>query len=295
MYTVNNDELGIRNEELILQDSSFFPKTVLTIAGHDPTSGAGITSDLKTFQHFGVYGLSVVTALTVQNTLAVFSANPVDAAIVDAQLDVLASDIHIDAIKIGMLASEEIISCVARFISKRSILTVLDPIIASSNGVRLLSDNAITVLKRDLLPLVKIITPNIPEAALLTGKLLDSDEMIMEAALMLHGMGAKNVLIKGGHSEDSMSSSDLFFDGTDFEWISAARIAKQVHGTGCLLSSAIASLFANGFSVRESVIRAKKFVTEMLENAMALGRGQELFQHENFLSHDADFASLLVN
>src|ERR1700733_8513804 len=127
MHTSNNEELRIKNEELLLYGSSFLPKTVLTIAGHDPTSGAGVTSDLKTFQHFGVYGLSVITALTVQNTAGVISVNPIDAALVEAQLDALASDIHIDAIKIGMLASKEIVSCVASFISKHSIPTVFDP------------------------------------------------------------------------------------------------------------------------------------------------------------------------
>jgi hydroxymethylpyrimidine/phosphomethylpyrimidine kinase len=286
----------IKNEELLLRNSSFeLPKTVLTIAGHDPTSGAGITSDLKTFQYFGVYGVSVITAVTVQNTLGVISVVPISAKLVEAQLNTLASDIKIDVVKIGMLASEEIVSCVARFVAKLSVPIVLDPIIASSNGVGLLSDNGISVLKRDLFPLVDIITPNLPEASKLTGLPLDSDKQVIKAAERLHEMGAKNILIKGGHSNDSVSSSDLFFDGRDVEWISASRLAKQVHGTGCLLSSSIASLLATGYSMRESVIFAKNFVTEMMENAVSLGGGRELFQHENPKSYDADFASLIIN
>jgi hydroxymethylpyrimidine/phosphomethylpyrimidine kinase len=295
MYQNNNEELGIRNEELLLQDSSYLPKTVLTIAGHDPTSGAGITSDLKTFQHFGVYGLSVITALTVQNTRCVISVNPIDAALVEAQLEALAIDIHIDSIKIGMLASEEIVSCVVRFLSKHSAPVVLDPIIASSNGVNFLNNKTISILKRDLLPLVDLITPNYPEAWLITGQLLNSNEKIIDAAHALNRMGAKNVLIKGGHSKDDVNSSDLFYDGDEFEWISSPRIAKHVHGTGCLLSASIASLLAKGVPMRESAIFAKDFVTEMMESAVALGRGQQLFQHEFSKSFDADFASLIVN
>jgi hydroxymethylpyrimidine/phosphomethylpyrimidine kinase len=295
MNPIKNEELRMKNEGSLLHSSSFIPKTVLTIAGHDPTSGAGITSDLKTFQHFGVYGLSVITALTVQNTHGVISVSPVDVKLIESQLDALANDFEIEVIKIGMLASEEIVSCVARFVSNHSALVVLDPIIASSNGVRLLSNNAIDRLKSDLLPFVDIITPNYPEASILTGLSVDSNEVAIQAAQILYEMGAKNVLIKGGHSNDRDFSSDLFFDGLDFEWISAPRSPKQVHGTGCLLSASIASFFAKGLSMRESVICAKKYINEMMENAISLGGGRELFQHEFSKSFDTGFASLIIN
>jgi hydroxymethylpyrimidine/phosphomethylpyrimidine kinase len=282
MHLVKNDELRIKNEELLLHHSSIeLPKTVLTIAGHDPTSGAGVTSDLKTFQYFGVYGLSVITALTVQNTHGVIAVNPVDASIVKAQLDALASDMHIDGIKIGMLPNEGILKCVASFVADHPAHIVLDPILATSNGVRLLNRRGIAVLKRELLPLTEMITPNYPETVLLTEITLDSDEKVFDAAEKLQKMGARNVLIKGGHSEDQEYSRDFFLEEWFYEWLNAPRSPKQVHGTGCLVSAAIAALLASGDGERQSVICAKNFVTKMIKGAIAFGSGQELFRHTN--------------
>ncbi len=258
------------------------PAVVLTIGGSDPTGGAGIQADLKTFQQLGVHGLSVITAVTVQNTTGVISTNPVSAELVRAQLDALASDINFDAIKIGMLTTAEVVRVVAEFISAQNVPTVLDPIIASSNGVRFLEDDAIEILQNELLPLVTILTPNLTETERLTGLRMETDDSFIHASLLLHDMGAKAMLIKGGHASGD-TSRDLFYDGLGIEWISAPRIIKQVHGTGCLLSSAIASYLAKGLTLRDSVLSAKEFITSMLEHAAPLGSGQEIFQYQPFL------------
>ncbi len=254
------------------------PKVVLTIGGADPTGGAGIQADLKTFQHFGVHGLSIVTAVTVQNTSGVISTNSVSAELVHAQLAALANDIKIEAIKIGMLTTADVVRVVAEFIAAQNVPTVLDPIIASSNGVRFLDEDAIEILKEQLLPLSTIVTPNLPEAEVLTGLTIVTDDSIIHASLRLHDMGAKAMLIKGGHSEGE-ESRDLFYDGLGIEWISAPRSIRQAHGTGCLLSSAIASCLAKQLPLRHSVLAAKEFITSMLDRAMPLGSGQEIFQY----------------
>ncbi len=251
---------------------------VLSIGGSDPTGGAGIQADLKTFQHFGIHGLSVVTAVTVQNTSGVFSTNPISAEIVHAQLTTLAHDIKFDAIKIGMLTTPEVVQVVAEFVATQNVPTVLDPVIASSNGISFLDENAIETLRNELMPLATIITPNLPETEHLTRLQIETEDSIIHASLLLHDMGAKAMLIKGGHAEGE-TSRDLFYDGLGIEWLSALRSAKRVHGTGCVLSSAIASSLATGTTLRASVLEAKQFITSMMDRAMPLGSGQEIFQY----------------
>lgn len=253
------------------------PRVVLTIGGSDPTGGAGIQADLKTFQHFGVHGLSVITAVTVQNTTGVISTNPVSAELVQAQLNALSEDIAIDAIKIGMLTTADVVDVITNFVKKQDVPMVLDPILASSNSVRFLDDATLKALKNTVCPLVSIITPNIPEASALTGIYINSEADMLRTALRLNEAGAKCILLKGGHATGP-EARDLFFDGTEIEWLTAPRSAKQVHGTGCVLSSAIASGLALGMPMRDSVIAAKDFITEMIEAAAPLGRGQEIFQ-----------------
>jgi len=253
------------------------PQTVLTIAGHDPTGGAGITADLKVIQQFGLHGLSVVTAVTVQNTNGVISTNPVSADVVKAQLYALAADMNIDAIKIGMLTTADVVRVVAKFVEARHVPVVLDPIIASSNNVRFLEDEALTVLRNELLPRATIVTPNLPETAAFTGIEVVSEHSCIGAALELYDRGANAVLIKGGHATGE-TSRDLFYDGTSIAWISSARVTKEVHGTGCMLSSAIACGLASGMSLIDSVHRAKEFITSRLGHTIALGSGQEIFQ-----------------
>jgi hydroxymethylpyrimidine/phosphomethylpyrimidine kinase len=261
--------------------SSERPPVVLTIGGSDPTGGAGIQADLKTFQHFVVHGLSVVTAVTVQNTSGVLSTNPVSAELVRAQLAALISDIKIDAIKIGMLTTAEVVHVIAEFVAAHNIPTVLDPIIASSNGVRFMDDDAIEILTKELLLLATIVTPNLPETEHLTGLKMGAEDSIIHASLLLHDNGAKAMLIKGGHASGD-TSRDLFYDGLGIEWLSAPRSSKHVHGTGCLLSSAIASYLAKGTPLRDAVLGAKEFITAMLEHAAPLGSGQQIFDYPPF-------------
>jgi hydroxymethylpyrimidine/phosphomethylpyrimidine kinase len=261
------------------------PPIVLTIGGSDPTTGAGIQADLKTFQHIGAYGVSVVTAVTVQNTRGVFATNPLAANLVEAQLSVLADDISIDAIKIGMLTSSNVIEVVSTFIAAHKIPVVLDPIVGSSNGVRFLEENALAAFIELLLPLATVITPNLPEASVLSERSVRSHEEIFAAAITLREMGVGHVLLKGGHGNKS-TSNDLYYNGINAEWLTAQRRTKLVHGTGCLLSSAIAAFLAQGFSVRDAVIRAKAYLTWMLDHTQLIGSGQQIFQHGPFAEHD---------
>ena len=251
---------------------------VLAIGGSDPTGGAGIQADLKTFQHFGMHGLSVVTAITVQNTSGVISTNPVSAELVRAQLAALTNDIKIDAIKIGMLTTLDVARTVAEFAATQTIPIVLDPIFASSNDVAFLENDAIEILKTELMPHATIITPNLPEAERLTGLHIETDDSVIHASILLNDMGAKAMLIKGGHAIGE-ESRDLFYDGLGIEWLSALRSTKRVHGTGCVLSSAIACGLATGIQLRDSVLSAKQFITSMIDRAMPLGSGQEIFQY----------------
>ena len=261
------------------------PPIVLTIGGSDPTAGAGIQADLKTFQSLGAYGVSVVTAVTVQNTRGVFSTNPLSVNVIEAQLDVLAEDIPFDAIKIGMLTSSDVIEMVAKFVVACAVPVVLDPIVASSNGVRFLEENALVALKEILVPIATVLTPNLPEAALLSDRSVRSDEELFAVAIALREEGAEHILLKGGHSDKS-TARDLFYDGVNAEWLTALRRTKQVHGTGCLLSSAIAVFLAQGFSVHDAILRAKAYLTWMLDRARPIGSGQQLFQHTPFTEQD---------
>ena len=257
--------------------SSGRPRVVLTVGGSDPTGGAGIQADLKTFQHFGVHGLSVVTAVTVQNTHGVRSANPVEPELVEAQLSALGEDIPIDAIKIGMLTTSEVVEVVSNFVAKQRVPTVVDPIVASSSGTLFLDNATLDTLSSCLCPFASVITPNISEASAFTEIVIKSEDDLLEAARRLVEEGAESVLLKGGHATGP-ESRDLYYDGTNAEWLSAPRRAKQVHGTGCVLSSAIASGLALGLPARDAVHIAKEFITEMIERAMPLGAGPEIFQ-----------------
>lgn len=247
-------------------------KRVLTIGGSDPTGGAGIQMDLKVFQVLGVWGLSCVTNVTVQTTHGVQKINKVPPHIVARQIDSAVLDVGIDACKIGMLFAPRIVSVVAERIKRRHIpYVVLDPIIWAKDGRRLLTPKALSRLKRELLPLSFIITPNIPEAEELSGIPLKSLQDVEESAKILHKMGANYVLIKGGHLPSE--PVDVFFDGKQFHHFPSSRINKIVHGTGCILSSAIASYLALGKSPLESVALGIVFTRSAIERALPLGKG----------------------
>ena len=232
-------------------------KTALTIAGSDSGGGAGIQADLKTFSAHLVYGMSVITAVTAQNTVEVRSIQSIDTSIIVDQMAAVFEDIKVDAVKIGMLGSSEVIETVADQLKiYQPTNIVLDPVMIAKSGDRLLSEDANTTLKTKLLPLATLITPNLPEAETLTGMKIETKQDIYTACQQLHGLGAKNVLLKGGHSLGN--PNDLFFDGENFQWLKAERIpTKNTHGTGCTLSSAIAANLANGLSLQDSIEAAK--------------------------------------
>jgi hydroxymethylpyrimidine/phosphomethylpyrimidine kinase len=255
----------------------------LTIAGSDSGGGAGIQADLKTFAALGVYGASVITALTAQNTRGVASIHDVPAEFVAAQIDAVFGDFAVGAVKIGMLGRAEVVAAVAAGLERwQARNLVLDPVLVASSGERLLAPDAIAALKRDLLPRARVVTPNIPEAAALLGAEPAADETQMQAqAERLLALGAKAVLLKGGHGGGS-ESVDLLVDATSVTRLAAPRIAtRNTHGTGCALSSAIAAGLAKGHDFAIAVRDAKDFVTAAIAAAdqLAVGHGDGPLHH----------------
>jgi len=259
-------------------------KTVLTIAGSDSSGGAGIQADIKTLAALGCYGVSVITAVTAQNTQGVMTVHPVPSYIVTQQLEAVLKDIRIDVVKIGMLYSAEIIEAVTTTLRKYSIKPiVLDPIIHSTSGTPLLEENAIDALKKYLIPRSTLITPNIPEAEALLGIKLKSRTNLEKAAENLAKSGCQNVLLKGGHlSGDSIS--DIFYSSKEKKMrvFTSSRIKTvNTHGTGCTLSSAIAAYLAREFSMEESIQKARQFTFEALKAGVQykLGPGKGPLHH----------------
>jgi hydroxymethylpyrimidine/phosphomethylpyrimidine kinase len=250
-------------------------KRVLTIAGSDSGGGAGIQADLKTFAALGVYGTSAITAVTVQNTKGVSWYEEIPAETVGAQIRAVATDIGVDSAKTGMLASAEIIEAVADAVRETGIgKLVVDPVFVSKHGHPLLQEDAVGALRERIVPLAEVVTPNLPEAAGLAGFEVRSREDMKRAADAILDLGARSVLVKGGHAEDAGRASDLFFDGDCMEWLEAERIdTPHTHGTGCVLSAAIAAHLARGSEVLEAVTRGKEFVTDAIRNALPIGEG----------------------
>jgi hydroxymethylpyrimidine/phosphomethylpyrimidine kinase len=256
---------------------------VLTIAGSDSGGGAGIQADLKTFSALGTYGLSVITALTAQNTRAVTAIHEVPALFVTAELDAVFDDIEIAAVKIGMLSSPAIIEAVAEGLRRRGARpVVVDPVMVAKSGDRLLRENAVSALKEHLLPLATLITPNLPEAAVLLGAAVAPDQAgMVEAAAGLRALGPRAVLLKGGH-RDAADSIDVLDDGGAPLTLAAPRIATgNTHGTGCTLASAIAALLARGRTLRAAVQEAKTYVTEAIRatDRLSVGHGHGPVHH----------------
>ncbi|NQW17188.1 MAG: bifunctional hydroxymethylpyrimidine kinase/phosphomethylpyrimidine kinase [Chloroflexi bacterium] len=252
----------------------------LTIAGSDSGGGAGIQADLKTFAAFGVYGTSVITAVTAQNTLSVDAVQEIDGDVIAKQIDAVMGDIGAHAVKTGMISSSSIIEVVAAGIQRHSISKlVVDPVMVSASGSRLLREDAVDALKSMLIPLSMVVTPNIPEAEVLTGLVIDNRASVERAARDIHDLGARYVIIKGGHGsgEDSI---DVLFDGGKFHEFSAVRMDTQnTHGTGCTFSSAIASGLAKGDEVHAAVQAAKEYVTEAIRYAYPIGQGHGPLNH----------------
>ena len=248
----------------------------LTIAGSDSGGGAGIQADLKTFQELNVYGMSVITALTAQNTLGVQAVFPQSVEAVESQIDAVMSDIGTDAAKTGMLFSKAIIEAVAKKVRKYQINHfVVDPVMIAKSGATLLQEEAIEAMCEHLLPLALLITPNLPEAARLTGaERIESIDDMKEAAKRLSEFGPKNVLIKGGHLGKDKKAIDILYDGRQFFSFESERIdTKHTHGTGCTYSAAIAAELAKGCAVDTAVGHAKQYMTFAIKYGLEIGKG----------------------
>lgn len=247
----------------------------LTIAGSDSGGGAGIQADLKTFSALGVFGTTAITAVTVQNTLGVSGYEELSPGTVADQIRAVATDIGVDAAKTGMLASRAIVEAVADAVAETGVSNlVVDPVFVSKHGHALLEPDAVEALRRRILPLATLVTPNLPEAGGLVGEPVRTPEEMERVARAIVGLGARAALVKGGHLEGSTGSDDLFFDGERLEWIRGERIpTRHTHGTGCVLSAAIAAHLALGLELLEAVRAGKAFVTEAIRHALALGAG----------------------
>ena len=254
-------------------------KTALSIAGSDSSGGAGIQADLKTMTMNGVFAMTAITALTAQNTTGVQAIQETTPEFLAQQLDAVFTDIRPDAVKIGMVSSPELIRTIAerlRFYHAENI--VVDPVMVATSGARLIRPEAVDTLTQELLPLASVVTPNIPEAELLSGCTIHSREEMEAAARAIGVAYGCAVLLKGGHSVQD--ANDLLYDGGSFRWFEGKRIDNpNTHGTGCTLSSAIAANLAKGFSLPESVRRAKAYISGALAAMLDLGQGSGPMNH----------------
>ncbi len=250
-------------------------RRVLTIAGSDSGGGAGIQADLKTFSAIGCYGMSVITALTAQNTIGVTSIHAVPGVFVQQQMEAVFSDIGTDAVKIGMLFSVELIEAVATQLKKHGIGNiVLDPVMVAQSGDKLLQDDAVEAIKTHLMPMADVVTPNLPEAAVLLNRKIRNAEDLIAAARDLAQFGGKSILIKGGHLENQQSTDWLYLVGEDRLLVFKGDFirTRNNHGTGCTLSSAIAAHLAKGLKIEAAVRAAKVYIGE----AIRAGAGYKL-------------------
>jgi hydroxymethylpyrimidine/phosphomethylpyrimidine kinase len=254
-------------------------RKALTIAGSDSGAGAGIQADLKTFAALGVYGTSAITAITAQNTLGVTRVLALSPKLVAAQIDAVIEDIGAQAVKTGMLANRAIIEIVAKKITEHRLKNlVIDPVMVATSGDLLIKKSAVSALRSRLIPLATVVTPNLPEAEELTGMPLRTSEEIEKAARRIVDMGARSVIIKGGHRKGP--AVDLFFDGNNFHALYAPRIrTRNTHGTGCTFSAAIAAYLARGESLDRAVALAKRYITEAIRRGFTVGAGHGPVHH----------------
>jgi hydroxymethylpyrimidine/phosphomethylpyrimidine kinase len=246
----------------------------LTVAGSDSGGGAGIQADLKTFAALGVHGASAITAITAQNTLGVTDIMELQPALVAAQIDAVMLDIGAQAAKTGMLSSAPIIEVVATAVARYNIRNlVVDPVMVAKGGAKLLRDDAIEALRRRLLPLASVVTPNLPEAEVLLGRRIRTLDERRQAARDLVELGAHAAVVKGGHTDEALSI-DHYFDGTELVELQSPRIATaNTHGSGCVFSAAIAAGLAKGSDPLAAVHQAKEFITGAIERSLEVGRG----------------------
>jgi hydroxymethylpyrimidine/phosphomethylpyrimidine kinase len=255
------------------------PPIVLTIAGFDPSSGAGITADIKTIAAHGCYGVAAITALTVQSTAGVRQVNPVDPKLLRDSLDELTADVKVSAVHIGMLGSADVAAEVDDFLQRSQLPhVVLDTILKSTSGSRLLDESGVKVLTEKLLPLAEAVTPNAEEAAALAGMQVSYVDDMRQAAQKLHGMGAKGVVITGGHLEKA--TDVLSLQNGEFQiFKSDKQDSTCTHGTGCAFSTAIACHLAHGRALQEAVLLAKAYITAAIANAYPIGKGAGPVNH----------------
>ncbi|MBI5093848.1 MAG: bifunctional hydroxymethylpyrimidine kinase/phosphomethylpyrimidine kinase [Candidatus Hydrogenedentes bacterium] len=252
----------------------------LTIAGSDSGGGAGIEADLKVFTVFGVYGMAAITTITAQNTVEVDGIEDVSPGMVARQIDVVARDIGVDAAKTGMLSNASIIESVAESVSRNGIRhLVVDPVMVSTSGARLLREDACDALKRALIPLALIVTPNLPEAEALAGFAIRGEDDLRRAAHRILALGPRYVLLKGGHGAGA-ESTDYLYSAESATAFSAPRIdTKNTHGTGCTLSAAITACLAKGDEVPEAIAKAKEYLTGALRHGIPVGQGHGPVDH----------------
>ena len=249
--------------------------TALTIAGFDPSGGAGLQQDLKVFHAFGVYGLSAAAALTAQNSSGVTAVKAVDGNFLRKQLEVLLSDIVPDATKVGMLLTAANVRVVARIFRKYRLKNiVLDPVIVSSSGMMLAEKGVPELIRGEIFPYCAVITPNIHEASMLSGVAVTTDADMAKAAIILKGFGPRQVIITGGHR--SGSAVDMVYDGT-FSYLKGKRAAGEYHGTGCAFSSAVTALLGKGLDVQDAALNAKRFMGRSFRKSFSTGKGLRLF------------------
>lgn len=262
----------------------------LTIAGSDSGGGAGIQADLRTFSFHRVHGTSALTCITAQNTTGVSRVDALPPEAVIAQIAAVTSDFSVGSAKLGMLLNETIMTAVAKELRDRPITNlVVDPVMVSRSGDKLIDDAAIETLREEILPLADVLTPNIFEAQILTGNEIGSVEDMMTAAKKLGSLGPKSVLIKGGALNENPTAADVWSDGENCQVIETERVeTNNTHGSGCTLSAAIAANLALGLEPAEAIIAAKEYVTEALRNSLSIGHGNGPLGHGFALNEGAE-------
>ena len=268
-------------------------KTALSIAGSDPSGGAGIQADIKTMTMNGVYAMSAITALTAQNTTGVWGVSECEPEFLMQQIDAVFRDIYPDAVKIGMVSSPNLIKVIAdRLKHYNAKNVVLDPVMVSTSGSALIKDDALAVMTEDLFPMATIITPNIPEAEIISGMTIANSDDVMKIAKYISDTFGCSVLLKGGHNIND--ANDLLYSNGEYQWFYGKKIiTSNTHGTGCTLSSAIAANLAKGFNVSDSVRKAKEYISDALAAGLDLGQGSGPLMH-NFDLKEKYFEEISV-
>tara|TARA_B100000902_G_C27296633_1_gene910371 strand:+ start:650 stop:1450 length:801 start_codon:yes stop_codon:yes gene_type:complete len=252
----------------------------MTIAGSDSGGGAGIQADLKTFASLNCYGVSVITSVTAQNTKGVDDIHIIPNKVVNTQIESIKNDMKFSTVKTGMIPETKMVETIVSSISSEKVKIVVDPVIVATSGDKLVSDEAIEAIKKLLFPIAETVTPNLTEAEVITQKKINSKKDLKDACKKIIDLGANSVVIKGGHFDESDISEDILYDGKNYYSFSAKRIkTTSTHGTGCTFSSAIASYLANDLDLVSSVEKAKTYVTNAIDNAYRIGKGNGPLNH----------------